>query len=269
MTMFKSARRVWRYMGTKLHVWHDEHADPKVQLEQAEEEARAQHRRLLDQAANVIGHQQQAQTRLDRTVVDYEKATGLARQALMLHDQASRSSDSDRAATFATAAEGYAAQLLVLEQQLAEQRQQVLEATDAAARAKSAVNQNAAAVGAMTGRKQQMLSQLEHAKMQEAANRAEERLSATLGEDVPTVAEVQRKIDARLARARGHAELLGSQAPFAVDPAMVEVEQAQRGAAAQLRLSALRAQLGLPAPGEARLELLSAEHSESVRREAN
>ena len=246
--MFRSLRKMWKYLGVKLHVWHEEHADPKVQLEQASQEARAQHRRLLDQAATVIGNQKQAQARLDRTIAEYERTTGLARQALLLSDQEHQRGDDERSESFARAAEGYAAQLLTLEQQMTEHRQNVVQATASAESAKAAVAQNATALQATLDRRERMLSDLDQAKMHEAANRAEEQLSATLGDDVPTVAEVQTKIDARLAKARGHAELLATQATLHVDPAMMEIEQAQRQAAAQTRLSALRDQLGLPSP---------------------
>ena len=52
--MFKSLKRWWRYMGTKLGMTFEEMADPKVQLEQAIVEAQEQHRRLKEQAASVI-----------------------------------------------------------------------------------------------------------------------------------------------------------------------------------------------------------------------
>ena len=66
--MWRAIGTWWKYLGAKLNVLHDEHADPKVQLEQALAEARAQHRRLTEQAANVIANQQQVQRRLDRAV---------------------------------------------------------------------------------------------------------------------------------------------------------------------------------------------------------
>jgi len=121
----------------------------------------------------------------------------------------------------------------------------LLQATAAAEKAKAAVGQNASSLRSMTDRKDAMLSTLDHAKMQEAMNAAEERMTSTLGDTVPTVAEVQRKIDARLAKARARSELLASQV-VDPDPAMLEVEQAQISAAAQARLSAMRVQLGLP-----------------------
>src|SRR4051794_25979623 len=87
-TMWKSFKRWWKYLAVKLRVLHEEKADPKVQLEQAIEEAVENDRRLRDQAANVIAHQKQAQTRLDRALAEYDKANGTAEQALLLADRA-------------------------------------------------------------------------------------------------------------------------------------------------------------------------------------
>ena len=52
--MFKSIKRWWKYFTAKLNSSFNEKADPKVQLEQAITEAQEQHRRLKEQAANVI-----------------------------------------------------------------------------------------------------------------------------------------------------------------------------------------------------------------------
>ena len=52
--MWKYLNRRWKYLTAKLSGRFDETADPKVQLEQAIGEAHEQHRRLKDQAANVI-----------------------------------------------------------------------------------------------------------------------------------------------------------------------------------------------------------------------
>ena len=65
--MFKAIRRWWKYMTAKLSSSFNEKADPKVQLEQAIMEAQEQHRRLKEQAANVIANQKQTELRLNRS----------------------------------------------------------------------------------------------------------------------------------------------------------------------------------------------------------
>ena len=62
--MLKLVRRWWKYMTARLSGRFEEAADPKTQLEQAIAEAHDQHRRLTEQAANVIAHQKQTAIRI-------------------------------------------------------------------------------------------------------------------------------------------------------------------------------------------------------------
>jgi phage shock protein A len=106
------------------------------------------------------------------------------------------------------------------------------------------VAQNSAALQKKFAEREQLLSQLDQAKMQEAMNKAMRQLSETVGEDVPTFEEVRTKIERRVARAQAASEISGT----AVDTKMLEVEQAQMSAEAQARLSELRSELGLASP---------------------
>jgi phage shock protein A len=63
--MFKLIKKWWNYTTAKLTGKFNESADPKVQLEQALIEAQEQHRRLKEQAANVIASQKQGELRLN------------------------------------------------------------------------------------------------------------------------------------------------------------------------------------------------------------
>jgi phage shock protein A len=242
--MFKTLQRWWRYLAAKLGVKLDESADPKVQLEQAIREARQQHKRLTEQATNVIANQKQLQLRLDRTIEDYEKSNASARQALLLGDQEARDGHRDKASSFNAAAEAFATKIIGLESQVAQLKQQLLDATQASERAKAAVAQNSAALQKKFAEREQLLSQLDQAKMQEAINTAMSQLSETVGEDVPSFEEVRTKIERRVAHAQAASELTGT----AVETKMLEVEQAQMSAEAQARLSELRSELGLSSP---------------------
>ena len=242
--MFKALRRWWKYMTAKLSGSLEERADPKVQLEQAIQEAQEQHRRLTEQAANVIAHQKQTQMRLDRAQDDLDKVTGNARQALLLTDEATTKGDTAKALEYQQAAESFANRLIALENEVEGLKTMLLDATQNADAAKSAVQKNSSALQKKLSERQRLLSQLDQAKMQEQMNRAMSQLTATVGEDVPTFEEIREKIEARTARAAGMADLQGS----SVESRMMEVEQAQINAEAQSRLSQLRTQLGLPAP---------------------
>jgi phage shock protein A len=241
--MWRTIKRYWKYLGMKFRLRHEETADPKVQLEQAIQEARGQHARLTEQAANVIANQKQAQARLDRAIAEHAKAEGQARQALLLADQESRNNHPDEATRFAKGAELVAGRLLVLEREIGESERALMQATIAAETAKEAVAQNGDTLRKRLAEREQLLTDLDQAKMQEQLNAAMRQLTASVGEDVPTFDEVRRKIDQRLARASamsGIAEL-----DAGVDPILIKVEQAQLAAEAQDRLSRMRVELGL------------------------
>ena len=244
--MFKALKRWWKYMGAKIGGSLDERADPKVQLEQSIREAQEQHRRLREQAANVIANQKQLEMQLSRTMGDLEKANANTRQALMMQSQAVQSGNSARAAEYETAAESIATRMLELEKSVDEQKTMVLQATQAADQAKVAVEQNSAALQRKLAERQKLLSQLDQAKMQEQLNTAMATLSESVGQDVPTFDEVRNKIEARYAKAKGVAELQGQ----TVENRMLEIEQATMNTEAKNRLDAMRVQLGLM-PGSA------------------
>src|SRR5712691_948006 len=106
--MFKLLRRTWRYMTAALTGRFDELADPKVQLEQAIQEAQDQHRRLTEQAASVIANQKQTEMRLNRALEELEKVNGSARQALVMADDAMKKNDAKKAGEYNQAAEAFA-----------------------------------------------------------------------------------------------------------------------------------------------------------------
>jgi phage shock protein A len=244
--MLRLFRRVWNYLTAAGNQKFDERADPKVQLEQAIMEAQEQHRRLKEQAANVIANQKQTELRLNRALGELEKANNSAAQALMMADDATKAGDERKAGEYLSAAESFAARLLTLEQEVEELKQLHLQSADAATQAKGAVQQNADALQAKLAERQKLLSQLDQAKMQEQVNKAMTSLGETVGQDVPSLDEVRAKIEARYAKAKGMAELNAG----SVDSRMAEVEAATRNSATQARLQEIRQQLGLPGPAD-------------------
>src|SRR5215216_6421915 len=239
--MFKALKRWWKYMTAKVSGSLDERADPKVQIQQAISEAQDQHRRLREQAANVIANQKQLEMQLSRTMGELEKATGNARQALMMQSQAAQTGDGTRAGEYGQAAESIATRLIELEKAVEDQKSMVLQATQAADQAKAAVQQNSVALQKKLAERQKLLSQLDQAKMQEQLNTAMATLSESVGQDVPTFDEVRDKIEARYAKAKGMAELQGQ----TVEGRMLEIEQATVNVEARGRLDQMRAELGL------------------------
>src|SRR6201992_4454393 len=92
--------RGWKYKSAWFRAKIDEKADPKVQIEQAIQEAQRQHQALTTQAAAVIGNQRQLEMQLDRQLNTIENLQAQARQALLLADQARASGDTEKAAQF-------------------------------------------------------------------------------------------------------------------------------------------------------------------------
>ena len=251
--------RWWKYMTAKLTGTFNEKADPKVQLEQAIQEAQDQHRRLKEQAANVIANQKQTEIRLNRTMEEYEKVGGNAKQAVLMADEAQKRGDAAKMTEYTAAAESFANRMIALENEVEDLKSLHLQASQAADQAKSAVNQNSSMLQRKLAERQQLLSQLDQAKMQEQLNKAMASLSETVGDEVPTFDEVREKVESRYAKAKGMSELQRA----SVEGRMLEVEQASLNVEAQARLSEIRAQLGLdsgttaapaaaevPAPGE-------------------
>jgi phage shock protein A len=239
--MFKLLRRQWHYLTAKLGGRLEETADPKVQLEQAIGEAQEQHRRLVEQAANVIANQKQTELQLNRAMGELEKVNTSTHQALMMADDAKQRGDTAKANDYNQTAEAFANRLIATERQVEDLKNMHLQATQAAQQAKAAVQQNSAQLQKRLAERQKLMSQLDQAKMQEQLNRAMTTLSTTVDQDVPTFEDVRTKIEARYAKALGTSELQGQ----TVEARMLEVEQASVNSEAQNRLAQMRGELGL------------------------
>ena len=244
--MIKLLRRMGRYITAALTGKFNEVADPKVQLEQAIMEAQEQHRRLKEQAANVIANQKQTEMRLNRAMEELEKVNSSARQAVLMADEATKNGDAAKATEYTRAAEAFANRLIASEKEVEGLKQLAMQTTQASDQAKAAVAQNSSVLQKKLAERQKLLSQLDQAKMQEQMNKAMASLSETVGQDVPTLEEVRDKIETRYARALGASELQGE----SVEGRMLEVEQASLNTEAKARLSQIRSQLGLSAPAE-------------------
>jgi phage shock protein A len=245
--MFKLFKKWWKYLTAKLTGTFEERADPKVQLEQAITEAKDQHRRLKEQAANVIANQKQSELRLNAKMGELEKLNANARQALIMASDAQKSGDADKAQSYSTAAETIANQLIQVERDVESLKSMVLESAQASDQAKAAVAQNSRLLQQKISEKSKLMSQLDQAKMQEEMNSAMAQLQESVGSDVPSFSEVEEKIQARYAKAKATSEL----AETSVESRVLEIEQATANVEAQSRLSELRAELGLEAPAPA------------------
>src|SRR5512139_2180784 len=213
----------WKYLMALFGAKLDEHADPKVQIQQAIEEAQRQHQALVQQAAAVIGNQRQLEMKLSRQMSEVETLQANARQALALADQARARGDEAEAGRYEQSAQLLATQLVSAEQATEDLKTLHDQALGAAAQARKAVENNSMILQQKLAERTKLLSQLEQAKMQESVARSLESMSSlTAPGTTPSLDEVRDKIERRYATALGRADL----ASTSVEGRRLEVQKA-------------------------------------------
>ncbi|MFT4126432.1 MAG: PspA/IM30 family protein [Gordonia sp. (in: high G+C Gram-positive bacteria)] len=241
--------KMWRYLMALGNAKIDENADPKVQIQQAIEDAQRQHQALSQQAANVIGNQRQLEMKLNRQLEEVERLQANTRQALTLADQASAAGDIQKAQEYTNAAEAFAAQLVTAEQSVEDLKSLHDQSLRAAQQAKQAVERNAMMLQQKLAERAKLLSQLEQAKMQEQVSASLNQMSElSVPGNTPSLDQVRDKIERRYANALGSAEL----AQNSVQGRMAEVAQAGIQMAGHARLEQIRASMSggsLPSGG--------------------
>ena len=196
--------KFFSYLSALFSSKVDEHADPKVQIQQAIEDAQRQHQQLSQQAAAVIGNQRQLEMKLNRQLGEIEKLQSSARQALVLADQARASGDEQKAQQYEQAAQATATQLVTAEQNVEDLKTLHDQSIGAAEQAKKAVERNSMMLQQKIGERTKLLSQLEQAKMQEQAAKSLQSMSElTAPGNAPSLDEVRDKIEKRYANALG------------------------------------------------------------------
>lgn len=240
--MIKFLARAWNYLAAALTGKLEERADPKVQIQQAIEEAKRQHELLSQQAASVLGNRRELELKLGRQMGDVEKLQASARQALVLAEQSRGSGDSAKAEDYEQTAQAFATQLVAAEATMKDLKALHDAALLSAEKAKKAVEQNAYLLQQKLAERSKLLSQLEHTKMQEQMNEALKSVGElAVSDDVPTLDEVRQKIETRYAKAMGRAEL----ASESVEVKMLEVEKAAIDSQGAERLEQIRESLKL------------------------
>ncbi|MDR7329535.1 PspA/IM30 family protein [Corynebacterium guangdongense] len=231
--------KLWNYLMALFDTKIEENADPKIQIQQAIEEAQRQHQELSQQAAAVIGNQRQLEMQLNRRLGEIEKLQGNTRQALELSDKARAEGDMQKAQEYENAAEAFAAQLVTAEQGVEDTKTLHDQALQQAAQAKQAVERNSMALQQKVNERTKLLSQLEQAKMQEKVAESLQSMSAVSSGNTPNLDQVRDKIEKRYANALGQAEL----AQNSVQGRMAEVEAAGVQLAGHSRLEQIRAEM--------------------------
>ena len=200
--------KAWKYMSAWFNTKIDENADPKVQIEQAIQEAQRQHQALTQQAAAVIGNQRQLEMQLDRQLNTLDELHGQTRQALVLAEKARADGDGAKAAQFEKTAQALANQLISAESSVEDLKKLHDQALQAAGQAREAVQTNSQLLQQRLAERAKLLSQLEQAKMQETVSKSLQQMNDLAAPtNVPTLDEVRDKIEKRYAIALGQAEL--------------------------------------------------------------
>lgn len=231
--------KLWNYLMAAFDSKIEENADPKVQIQQAIEDAQRQHQELSQQAAAVIGNQRQLEMRLNRQLAEIEKLQGNTRQALQLADKARAEGDAAKATEYENAAEAFAAQLVTAEQSVEDLKALHDQSLQQAAQAKKAVERNSMQLQQKVAERTKLLSQLEQAKMQEKVSESLQSMNEISSGNTPNLDQVREKIERRYANALGQAEL----AQNSVQGRMAEVEAAGVQMAGHSRLEQIRAEM--------------------------
>jgi phage shock protein A len=233
--------KAWKYISAWFGAKVDEKADPKIQIQQAIEDAQHQHEALTRQAASVIGNQRQLELKLDRQLGQIEQLQAQARQALVLADKARAEGDEAKAAEFEQTAGVLANQLVTAEAGAGDLKQLHDQSIGAAQQARQAVQDNAMLLQEKLAERTKLLSQLEQAKMQEQVSASLNQMSELAApRNTPSLEEVRDKIEKRYTTALGQADLAAN----SVQGRMLEVKKATTNMAAQSRLDEIRASLG-------------------------
>ena len=233
----------WKYLMALFDSKIEENADPKVQIEQAIEEAQRQHQELSQQAAAVIGNQRQLEMQLNRRLSEIEKLQQNTRNALSLADKARAEGDAQKATEYENAAEAFAAQLVTAEQSVEDTKKLHDQALQQAEQAKKAVERNGMALREKVNERSKLLSQLEQAKMQEKVSESLNSMNElSANGNSPSLDAVRDKIERRYSKALGQAEL----AENSVSNRMQEIEQAGVQLAGHSRLEQIRAEMNNP-----------------------
>src|SRR5262245_7759444 len=153
--------KAWKYLMALFGSKIDEYADPKVQIQQAIEDAQRQHQALVQQAAAVIGNQRQLEMKLSRQLTDAEQLQHNARQALVLAQRARADGDAAKANDYEQAAQAFATQLVSAAASLEDLKGLHEQAYAAAAQAREAVENNRIMLERKLAERTKLLSQLE------------------------------------------------------------------------------------------------------------
>lgn len=234
-------KKWFEYMKSWFKKTSDEIMDPEIEIQMAVDDANKKNQELRNQAANIVAHRTKLESKIDDAADDVGEAREMAKQAILKAEEAKAAGDQAAVAKWTGVAQSQATKLQAAENNLVSFKSQYETAIAQADDAKRAVRANAAKLEELSSKKMELLGALEQAKMQESVNAAVQSMSATLDDEMPSLASVEDKIEARKAQAMAKAEI------FEATPqgAEAELREAIDEAKADETLANLKAELGL------------------------
>ncbi|MDH3606145.1 MAG: PspA/IM30 family protein [Acidimicrobiia bacterium] len=234
-------KRLWGYIKQLFKSTAERAMDPEIEIEQAISEARKRDQDLRNQAAKVVAHRVQLESKIEDAADNVGSARELAKKALLKSEEARVAGNVEDAEKWTRSAQSLAMRLQASESNLDSLKKQYETAMDQAEKAKSAVSQNALRLQELAAKRLELLGALQQAKMQESVNSAVKSMSETMDDETPSLERVEEKIEARKAEAMAHAELREA----TPEGSEMELREAVSLANADEKLEELKAELGL------------------------
>jgi phage shock protein A len=234
-------KRLWGYITTLFKGGAEKMMKPEVEIEQAINEAKKRDQELRNQAAKVVAHRTQLESKMESAADDVGEAREMAKQAILKAEEAKASGDAAGQEKWTRAAQSIAMKLQASENNLSTLKTQYETATAQADKAKQAVQSNAMRVSELAAKRMELLGSLEAAKMQESVNKAVDALSNTMDYDMPSLEKIEEKIEVRKSEAMAKAELR----EVTPEGSEMELKEAINMAQADAKLEELKAELGL------------------------
>ena len=234
-------RKWWEYIKAWLRGTSNRVMDPAVEMDMAIDQAKKQDRELRNQAANIVAHRTQLEGKIEKEADTVGETREMAKQAIMKAEEAKTAGDAAGVSKWTSTAQALALKLQASENNLSSLTGQYEVAIEQAEDAKRAVQTNATRLQELSAKQIELMGTLEQAKMQEQVNAAVQTMSATLDDEMPSLASVEEKIERRKAQAMAKAEI------YEATPqgAEAELREAINQTAADAKLEELRAELGL------------------------
>ena len=236
--MFK---KWWLYIQSWFKSTSDDMMDPEIEIQVAIDQAKKKNQDLRNQAANIVAHRTQLESKIEKAADEVGETREMAKQAILKAEDAQAAGDAAGVAKWTNIAQAQAMKLQAAENNLTSLKGQYGTAITQADEAKRAVQANAVKLQELSAKQMELLGALEQAKMQETVNAAVESMSTTLDDELPTLESVEDKIEKRKAQAMAKAEIFGA----TPEGGEVELRQAMNEAQADAKLAELKAELGL------------------------